>query len=364
MDKKRILLLGSGQCGNRLTNLMLEKDKRYTGIFCNASMSDMESLSNLDINRNMFYIPNATGTGKSPELASKYIKEEVHKLIDMIIKYPLQDTIVFITSTDGGFGNGSLKPTIQAIKHKCPDKSINVVGVMPSLTEGKIAFKNTIKFWNDMVFLKNKNLIDSVQFIDNNKRKTLEEINEEAIEELDYTLGFQGDTIDENDSKRINNEKGYKFLIKLDSKYRSIDVAIDNGIKNSVFIQPSVYDCKFMGVSVKKSDFYADDFKTKFDSLEAPYCGYNEKENLILLSGMPIPKENMDIIKMALKDIENKEKERVSIEEDLYISMDDDTENPINKNASNQKNNIKKEVKSTISSEELNNLFDDNFWDD
>ena len=368
MDLKKVLVLGNGQCGNRLLSKLLQKDGRYTGIFCNASMSDMEKLPKLDIERNVFYIPNATGTGKNPELASKYIKEEVQKLIDMIAKYPLQDTIIIIVSTDGGFGNGSVKPITIAIKGAIrkgilPEKSINIVGVLPSLNEGKIAFKNTIRFWNDLIFLKTKGLIDSIQFIDNNKRKTLEGINECAIEELDYALGFQANNIDENDSKRINTEKGYKFLMKLDNKYKSIDAAIDSAIKESVFVQPAKYECKYLGVSVRKEDFYADDFKNKFDTLEAPYCGYNDEENLILLSGLSIPKEPIEIIEMALKDIETKEKEKsIEDEEDLYVNIDGN--NKDNKNKKKNDDKSKKEVKSTISSKQLNDLFDENFWDD
>ena len=365
MDRKRILLLGSGQCGNRLISLLLQKDGRYTGIFCNASMSDMEKLPKLDIERNVFYIPNATGTGKNPELASRYIKEEVQKLIDMILKYPLQDTIVIIMSTDGGFGNGSFKPITMAIKHAInkgmmPEKTINVIGVLPNLNEGKIAFKNTISFWNDLIYLKKRDLINSIQFIDNNKRRTLEQINKCAIKELDYALGFQADNIDENDSKRINIAKGYKFLMRLNNKYRNIEDSIDNAIKESVFIQPSNYDCKYLGISVKKEDFHAESFKSKFDALEAPYCGYNDEENLILLSGLKMPKEPIEIIETALKDAETKEKEKaVDNEDDLFVNI----ENEKNENKNNKDSKLKG-VKSSVSSKELNNLFDENFWDD
>lgn len=358
MDKKRLLLLGSGQCGNRLVNMMLEKDKRYTGLFNNANLKDMEYLSNFDINRNVFYIPNATGTGKSRELAEKYVKEEIQKLIDMILKYAIQDTIIIFASADGGYGSGSLKPTVRAIKRACPEKSINVVAVFPTLMEGEIAFKNTIAFWNDLVNLKNKGLIDSIQIIDNNKRKTLDEINECAVEELDYTLGFNADNIDETDSKRINTAKGYKTILKLDDRYRSIDVAIDNAIKNSVFSQPPSYDCSYLGVSVKKESFFADDFKTKFDSLESPLCGYNNEENIVLLSGLAMPKETIEIIQMALKDIEIRKTERIHVDDDLLIQT-----NNIIKNT-DKKKEIKSELRSTISSKDLNNLFDDNFWDD
>lgn len=368
MDKKRVLLLGSGQCGNILTNLMLEKDKRYTGLFCNANLKDMENLKNFDINRNVFYIPNATGTGKSRELAGQYIKEEVQKLVDMILKYALQDTIVILTSADGGFGSGSIKYITKAIKKACPKKTINVVGVFPSLTEGKVAFKNTIGFWNDIIELSKKNLINAVQFIDNDKRRTLDEINKCAIEELDYLLGFYGDNIDETDSKRINNEKGYKVLLKLDNKYRSIDDAVDASIKDSVFIQPNSYDCKYLGVSVKRDDFYAEDFKGKFDTLEAPYCGYNKEENLLLLSGLSMPKDAIEIIQTAYKDAERREqeKQKMAIDEDLLININEDNDTNANENniRNNSVNNTKTEVKSTISSKELNNLFDDEFWDD
>lgn len=358
MDKKRVLLLGAGQCGNRMVDLMLKKDKRYASLFSNANLKDMENLEGFDINRNVFYIPNATGTGKSRELASQYIKEEVQKLVDMILKYAQQDTIVIMTSADGGYGSGSLKPSVRAIKRACPTKSINVVAVFPSLLEGEVAFKNTIAFWNDLVNLKSQNLIDSIQIIDNNKRKTLEEINECAIEELDCILGFSADNIDETDSKRINTSSGYKTILKLDDKYKSVEVAIDNAIKNSVFVQPSSYDCNYLGVSVKKESFYAEDFKNKFDVLEAPYCGYNDEENILVLSGLAMPKDSIELIQMALKDTEKKRQERVSVKEDLLINTDDKTTEP------NNSKPTKTEVKSTISSKELNNLFDDSFWND
>ena len=369
MDRKRILLLGSGQCGNRITNLMLNKDKRYTGLFCNANLKDMEDLENFDINRNVFYIPNATGTGKSRELAGQYIKEEVQKLVDMILKYALQDTIVFITSADGGFGSGSIKYIIKAIKHACPNKTINVVGVFPSLTEGRIAFKNTIGFWNDVISLlgtnKNKGLINSIQFIDNDKRKTLEEINECAVEELDYALGFYGDNIDESDSKRINNERGYKVLLKLDNRYRNIDDAIDIAIKESVFIQPNSYNCKYLGASVRKDDFCAEDFKSKFETLEAPYCGYNKEQNLLLLSGLTMPKEAIEIIETAYKDSEKmeQEKQKLAIDENLFVDINGDIDNE-DDTINNSLKNVKSELKSTISSKELNNLFNEDFWND
>lgn len=357
MDKKRILLIGAGQCGNKLINLLLNKDKRYTGLFSNANLKDMEYLNNFDLTRNVFYIPNASGTGKSRQLAEKYITEEVQKLVDMILKFAMQDTFVIFTSADGGWGSGSLKRSVIAIKKTCPNKSINVVAVFPSLSEGEIAFRNTLEFWNDLIYLRNKDFIDSIQIIDNNKESTYDEINEKAIEELDYTLGFSGDTIDETDSKRINTAKGYKTILKLDDKYKNIDVAIDKAIKNSVFAQPFSYNCSYLGVSVKEKSFNANDFKSKFDSLEAPYCGYNEEENIVLLSGLAMPKESIELIQMALKDIENKKKDRVNIDDEMLI---------LNDNADIKTKTIetKQKVKSTMTSKELNNMFNDNFWDD
>ena len=52
-----------------------------------------------------------------------------------------------------------------------------------------------------------------------------------------------------------------------------------------------------------------------------------------------MPKDSMEIIQMALKDIEKREKERVIIEdEDLFIKIDNEDESPLTEKGNITKN--------------------------
>jgi cell division GTPase FtsZ len=44
MEKTNVIGIGCGGCGNHLVSTFLDMDKRYTGIFMNTNMSEMENL--------------------------------------------------------------------------------------------------------------------------------------------------------------------------------------------------------------------------------------------------------------------------------------------------------------------------------
>lgn len=103
MKKSSVLAIGCGGAGNRLLNEFLELDRRYTGIFMNTNMAEMEDLKHFDRERRCFYIPNADGTGKDRKLAEQYIKDEAAKFVEMIKKFTNQNHIIFLTSANGGY---------------------------------------------------------------------------------------------------------------------------------------------------------------------------------------------------------------------------------------------------------------------
>jgi hypothetical protein len=364
MDKNSVLLLGTGKTGNTLVSEMIELDKRYVSLMVNSALGDMSKLKNYELSDH-FLFPGEDGSGGDREYAKTLVKKRIQSLIDKIIKYNFQKKVVIFTSSSGGTGSGSSVLIARALKKACPDKTISMVVAMPNLSENENSLKNAISFWNDLIDLKNKNLIDTIYLIDNNKRRSLDEINKEATKTLDLAFSLnnfdKSGTIDQNDSTRINTAKGYNFIMPLNSKFAELQDAIDDSIKNSVFMNPKTYDCDYMGAVIQEKYYNVEELKGKFEVYKADYCGSSDNQNLIVLGGLSVPKEGIDIIQMALKDLE-KGSSKKRIEEDLFVRVND-SENKKDE-AVDTKTNEKAIESTTVTADVLNNLFNDNFWDD
>ncbi|WP_154695095.1 hypothetical protein, partial [Clostridium botulinum] len=174
---------GCGGAGNRLGHTLMNLDRRYTTIFLNSNMSEMENLEHFDSERRCFYIPNADGCGKDMDKMEAFCKEEAPKFMVMIKKFTTHKYVTFLTGANGGTGAMATIMYSKLIKKACPEKSINIIATFPSLTETSIDFENATKFWNEMINLKEKGYIDSIRYIDNNKASE-EEINIRAMKEL------------------------------------------------------------------------------------------------------------------------------------------------------------------------------------
>lgn len=367
MNKNSILLIGSGRTGNIFVSEMLNLDKRYTGLMINSALGDMNKLSNFEICQS-YVIPGVDGTGRNRELGKSYIKNRGESILDIIASYKQSKVAVFFCSSDGGTGSGSTPLLIRALKKPYPDKKIILVAIMPKLSENKDSLQNAIEFWNDIIDLKKKKLIDTIYLIDNNKRKTYEEINKEASKKLDMAFSLNTfDTtgsVDQNDSLKVNTANGYNFIMELDNKYTKLQDSIDQAIKDSVFLLPNSYDCDYMGAVLSKNGYSIDELRSIFEVYNTDYCGLSEDKNLIVLSGLSIPKDGVELIQIALKDLENRNNQRRKEDEDnLYVEID-----KTEKNSSGEqdiKNKKYSKINSVaLSSSTINEILDESFWDD
>lgn len=356
MKKIDVLGLGCGGCGNNLLNTFLDIDKRYTGIFMNTNMSEMENLKHFDKERRSFYIANADGSGKNRDLTEIYIKEEAPKFADMILKFP-QKYVIMFTSGNGGTGSKAVIMLTKLIKQKLKsNKSINLIATFPSLDESEIDFQNTIDFWNEVLELKNKNLIDSIQFIDNDKPLSEEEINIRAMRLLDASIDMIEGKLDTTDIDRVHESKGYKVTLELDNDIKDINKAIDKAIESSIYFMPSNFDCTCMVGNINGESFNEKEIKSKFDIYDFNKFNTNsDGRSILVLGGCDMPTEAIDLIQMALKNTREKKRQRVA-KQDIFVEVKD--------NSIKQKTKSEETYESKISSKDLNDMFnDDSFWD-
>ena len=357
MKKSKILSVGCGGCGNNQLNTFLNTDVRYTGIFMNTNLREMKDLSHFNKKRNCFYIPNADGTGQQRDLAEEYLKEEAPKFAEMIKNFIDQDYVIFKSSLNGGTGSKSIIMLAKVTKHFCPEKSLNIVGTLPSLNKDTIDFSNTIDTWNELIDLKEKGIIDSIQFIDNNKGFTEEEINLKSMQELNSGFDIMSGKIDEEDSKRVHKASGYKVVLKLNDKIKDTKLAITQAISNSMFYIPENLSCTHFIANINSSKFNPNIIEQYFKGAKTTFTKVNVKNEgstVIVLGGCDMPTEERDLINEALnesintnesKNETNNLKIRNEYKEELSPTKDDSLQEETN--------------------EDLNKIFaNPNFWDE
>lgn len=355
-NKSEILALGCGGCGNNQLNTLLMLDRRYTGIFFNTNMREMESLPTFQKDRRCFYIPNADGTGKDRNVTASYLKSEAPKFAEMISKFTIQKYIPMFSSSNGGTGSKAVTMLPKLIKRIAPDKVITSITTFPSLDETDIDFENTIDFWNELIEQSDKGYIDNCMFIDNNKFSSEQKVNDEAIGSYNKIFDIVEGKIDSSDLSRAFREKGYNVILRLDSNINNVSDAIDKAIDDSVFFIPDNLECEVLVGTININNFSVDGIKDRI-----PVYGFSkinevtEGDSIIVLAGCEIPTEPIELVREALNEIRDRANTKRSRIRNLKV---DDVGGKYK-----TKNQISNSI-TPISSNDLSNLFDDDdFWD-
>ena len=338
MNKRKILLIGCGKTGNKLVNDMMVKDSRYTGIFVNSSYGDMASLPKFNQDTNAFLFPGTNGSGKDPAIAEQFVKGSIKSLVDMVSGYPLHDTIVILSSADGGTGSGTTPMLAKLLKHtfmskNLTNKKINVIGVAPDIKNNdKISFENTIRFWNNLMDLTKKSkfkvgdeiiedtIVDDIKIVDNSKGNGYKDINEKVVTALNNSYSMNGvhddGEIDDRDARVFSTGKGFGLILSLDTGFENASDAVDDAIKNCIFAIPNSYKCQNIGVSLNENDYLIEDVLNCFKDIKnTAFKTYNNKHNTVVLGGCT----SLDEI---INNINNRLEEMLSEKED-FVEVND-----------------------------------------
>lgn len=325
MEKSKMLLVALGQGAGNVVDGLLSKNKRYNGLFFNSSLFDIKPLKNANIDKNVYLYPGTDGSGRDRVKSKEMIRDNANAIGTLLRKYPQSEAIVLFTTMGGGTGSGAIKAFIQITKSALPQAKINVVAILPSLKEDELAFKNTIECWNDINSV--IDLVNDIKFVDNNKRNTYKEINKEVVESLDLAyniIGIHADgNIDNKDSFRINTADGAGLILKLYDGVKDAKTAVDLAIENSVFVQPDIYDCDYLGINLKLDGYDPYDVAKCFEVYKSTYITYNNDSNIVVLGGCETPTESIKLIKRSL-DEKNKRKNLRSRKRSVMINFDED----------------------------------------
>lgn len=318
MEKNKVIFAGLGQCGCILADEMKSLNQRYSVMYLNSAIGDLNKLVNVDLDSNAFIYSAADGTGRDRVVAQEFLKKDAYRLNEFLKRFSQYNVLVAMASLDGGTGSGSLPLFIRYVKKALPHITINVVGVLPKLSEDNLKLKNTISCLKELESV--MELINDIKFIDNNKRDYFYEINEEALRDIDAAYGINGNhidgSIDTGDSYNVNNAVGYGVILKLPS--RSVGSGIESismAINNSVFAIPenllptedgkNRMVCEYAAINVKEGSYDYDKLKENILTDKTVYTTYNNKKtssNYIVLGGADMPTETIELIKLELED--------------------------------------------------------------
>lgn len=339
MEKSKMLLVALGQGAGNILDGLLSKNKSYNGLFFNSSLFDIKPLKNADIDKNVYLYPGTDGSGRDRQKSKEMIKDNGNAIGTLLRKYPQTEVMVIFTSMAGGTGSGAVKTFIQIAAAAIPTTKINVIAILPSLTEDQLSFKNSIECWNDINSV--IHLINDIKFVDNNKRNTYKEVNNEVVDSLDLAynlIGIHADgNIDKKDSFRINTADGCGLVLKLYDGLKDAKTAIDLAIKNSVFAQPDTYDCDYLGINLKTDGYDPNEIAKCFEVYKSTYMTYNANFNTVVLGGCETPTESIKLIKMALDD-KSKKKSSRDKKRGIMIEFDDESSTKENNFSSRESN--------------------------
>ena len=361
MDIKEVLHVGVGRCGNNIVNDIMSKDSRYAGFMINTAKADMVNLSNYK-RAGSFPIPHANGSGGDREVAANYANYNLKAIADKFIEYNHYRMFNVYFSADGGTGSGASPVIIRAIKRVMPKVPVIAVVVFPGLFSSTEALRNTLDCWDDLMELREEKLLAGIRIVDNSRRETIVEINEEIVKYLDMTFKLDtycdDGTLDDRDIRKfLSISEDYHITLILDKECENLKDAIAKATKESVFLTPSSFDCEYLGILTNGGWVSTEEARKVFHAFGDAKVGTshtknkkNPDVNVLIATGLPIPVARIEELGVALEDLENNNRKRVK---DASLFM--------NRNKRNKdKSKMIEEVSFTIN--DIDDLFDEDDW--
>jgi len=181
----KLVVIGLGQCGGRVTDEFARLNKRarahrgmeiVTGAFAvNTDVADLSGLQNIkaDYQHRILIGGRKTGghgVGKINELGAEIAKEDADKVVDAIRstkRFFETDAFLLVAGAAGGTGSGSLPVITQHVKERYGDKPVYNLIVLPFQHEEETEERS---IYNSAVCIKSADSVaDAIILVDNQR---------------------------------------------------------------------------------------------------------------------------------------------------------------------------------------------------
>ena len=322
MKATEILLLGIGQAGNNIVDEMVKQNRRLRGICINSSSDDMKPLEHV---AEKLVLPSTGGAGRDRDLAKQYLKNEVYLIIETIEKYDNFKHVYIAFGLGGGTGSGITPMLLNLLNKKYPGKQFNLIGALPSDSEGRKAHENTIACWNELMKLKDIN-IGAFYLLDNNKKPSKKGINKEFAtlfnKMLNITKAHIDGVIDEIDQTKLATEPGLQAIYDMNPYLDMPEVELPKYMESSIFVTGSTH-VERLGLSMPQG-FNKEPIINFISACKDTFEGFSDDEPLMVVSGIKMTNRALE----HTNDVYNYKNEILALnraeaeeEEDIELSV-------------------------------------------
>lgn len=355
MEKRDILWIGVGECGGRIVNEILSKDRRYVGMFINTNYDDFKGLEN--VKDNVFTMANSSGTGKNRAKSKVLFNEHRHSIVEEILKYGSQKILHFVFGMGGGSGGGAVPSLIYGLKMMDITKPINVTCVLPSFKDNKRYRKNAIECWQELSQLDN---IYTMHVLDNGKRQNKGDINKEYAEMFDIFMNMpkfipaEDSKVDPEEIGIIGLCKGSTVIYNLPNDEKNVKIGMAKATQDSIFADlcDETEKCEYLAITTKPNGYNQKDIENEFDVNEYAINSFNDEHNLIVASGFKPQKVAVETLERSIIEEEKNRNSKDDVFSDLKIKTEIETKQSSNLTPTNQKHK-------DVDAKAINKLLDD-----
>jgi hypothetical protein len=213
----KIACIAVGQCGGNFVSEL--EGLGYNPYYVNTSLEDLDTL-NTD-KKNKYHIKGTNGMSKNRPYAMDCITsgttaEDICYAI--YERYSMCDIVFFFYSLSGGTGGTMGNVIADQFADLFPDKTVNVVTVLPNAIEDVGLLANAIESLKHLLELHDQNVITQIHLLDNNTREDKLDINKTFSICFDRFVQFReiskDGNLDENERESILTSYGMGVILE------------------------------------------------------------------------------------------------------------------------------------------------------
>lgn len=294
MKASEILFIGIGQGGNNLISDLYQSNPRINTFYINTTEDDVKGM---DVKHKHIFT-GGQGTAKDRDVAKEYANGEIRAVADKTNAFKDIKYVFLAFTMGGGTGSGIGPDLADMLLSIRSDLKVILVPMTSFSHESVKTHMNVLACWNEIIELEDV----GIMLIDNNKRSTKSEINNEFVRLFNLMLNMNAEyhkdgVIDLSEIGLMAGSDGMMGIYDL-SEYGKKDIATI--MKESIFGGVGI-DCEYLGMTLPDGVNRAkilDIFNYRLDSFQ----GYSKNNPLLVLSGSNINSKPIQKIQQAAQD--------------------------------------------------------------
>lgn len=284
----------------------------YNVLYVNTSTEDLDLLKN---SNHKYHVEGGEGCAKDRDKAKALLANDIDKLINLVRDKLPQKMIFTIFASGGGTGSGLspylLEILIEEFSDNAydPSKRFAAITILPSDVEPLQPAINCYNCCKELLDIEN---LGCIFFIDNNSRPDKMQINREFVVGLDKILSIPEThkstkgNVDRAEIKKVLFETAGMASFAVRSRECSNSPLLISALKKSIFapIDDSGTVLYYVFSTTQEMDKSA--IIAEFGEPLDTFSTYNDRDNIILMTGMKPPYDRLQKVSDRVKDKSSK----------------------------------------------------------